>query len=241
MELQSIKDKIKKLLTLSEGSNFDEESQTALLKAQELMVKYKLEQKDIEDDQKESKVVQKKTVLCYSTRSSDHYMNDLASVISENFCCVNYVSTTKGTSTHYICFMGDEDDVEIATESLYVANQAIVKGYNKIYKEVCKENNISYLPAKYFNPLKVGYTEGYIKGLKEALQAQKEANAEWGLVLVVPQEAKDFMSDLEGVDFRTMNAIRQSNRYYDQGYDDGKEFKLRDKIDTHGEQEKIGG
>lgn len=236
MATNTIKDKIKKLLALADSSTFDHESHAALQKAQELMAIHKLEMMDLTEEQKKS-CIRKKTILSYSTRSSDHYRNDLSSIIADNFCCVNYLSTPRGTRTHYVCFMGMEEDVEIACEVLYAAESAIIRGYNRVYKELCKEYDIDYVPAKYFNPAKIGYIEGYLAGLRQALQSQKDQHQGWGLVLAVPQEAKDFIGGLREVDFGGVTYI--DNTFYDSGYTDGKRFSLNKKLDSNKVQEKL--
>lgn len=228
MDTEAVKDKIKKLLALSQDNPSDAESYAAMSKAQELMAKFKLEKSDITDDEKEE-CISTKTTISFGTRSSDHYLNDLAAIIANNFCCVNYVSTKRGSRTHYICFMGMKDDVAIAEEVFYAANTHIIRGYNRVYKEVCKEYELGYLPAKYFNPIKTGYVDGYLDGLKEALDRQKEQNQEWGLVLVVPQEAKDFIGGLNIQDFS--GSVQLTDRtYYDMGYEDGNNFQTHKKL-----------
>lgn len=240
MDIEAIKKKITKLLALSRESTFEEESHTALQKAQELMMKYKLEQADIADeDKKEVKCIQKKTTLSYGTRSSDHYLDDLAEIIADNFCCINYISTPRGSRTHYICFMGAEDDVEIACEALYAADRFIRKGYDRVYKDICKQYSVGYVPTKYFNPRKRGYVKGYLAGLKEALESQKEQHQEWGLVLVVPKEAQDFKDTLTAFDFSTYDSFRTNDSYYDAGYTDGKDFHLDKKIESAKEYNKL--
>lgn len=234
MNIDNIKSKIKKLLALSEDNPSDAESYVALQKAQELMALYKLEQKDISEEYRNQECVKVKTTLSYGTRSSDHYLDDLAGIIANNFCCVNYISTPRGSRTHYVCFMGMKDDVDIAQEVIHTANMQIIRGYNRVYNEVCKEHNITYLPAKYFNPLKTGYIEGYLAGLKHALESQKEKHQEWGLVLVTPKEAQDYMSNLKSVDFG--GTIYVDNTYYDKGYTDGSNFNLNKKIDNKGQE-----
>lgn len=231
MDINEVKNKIKKLLTLHEdGGASDHESYVALQKAQELMARYKIEMGDIKEEEKNC--IQKKTTMSYGSRSSDHYMNELANVIAENFCCVSYMSTPRGTRTHCICFMGMEDDVSIAEEVLYSANSAIVRGYNRVYKELCSEYDMDYIPAKYFNPAKEGYVNGYIDGLKYALESQKEQHQEWGLVLVVPQEAKSFLDGLKVKNFGQVVTF-VDNTYYNEGYSDGSNFHLNKKLDTN--------
>lgn len=229
MELNEVKAKIKKLLTLSEDGANDHESYVALMKAQELMAKYKLNKSDISDEEKKQ-CIHRKTTAHYSTRSSDYYLNELAIIIAENFCCVNYVSTPHKSRTHYVCFMGMEEDVDIAEEVFHAANAAIIRGYNRVYKDLCREYDITYVPAEYFNPAKTGYIEGYLAGLKIALDSQKEQHQEWGLVLVAPQEAQNFINGLESRNFR--HTILVDNTYYEEGYNDGINFHLNKKLDN---------
>lgn len=229
MSIEDIKEKIRKLLALSEDNPSDAEGYEAYKKAQELMVQYKLEQQDIHENKKKE-CIRRKTVVKYGTRSSDHYINDLATVIAQNFCCINYVSTPHGTQSHYICFMGEKDDVDIAEEVLATAVSNIIRGYDKVYKDVCREHSMDYIPAKYFNPIKTGYTDGYVAGLSDALEAQKSQNQEWGLVLVVPQEAQDFLADLTKVDFSLGGSRIIDRSYYNEGYEDGRNFQLNKKI-----------
>lgn len=226
----NIKNKIKKLLALSQDNPSDEESFSAFQKAQELMAQYKIEQKDIMTEDQIKKCIQKKTSIKYGSRSSDHYLCDLAEIIADNFCCVTYNSRIRGTQSNYICFMGLEDDVAIAEEALNVANMTIIRGYDRVYKKTCKEYDLDYLPAKYFNPLKLGYVEGYLDGLKQALDSQKEKNQEWGLVLVAPQEAQEFISNIEHREFNSRHGVDHS--FYEEGLQDGRNFNLNKKIDS---------
>lgn len=234
MSPENIKDKIKKLLALSEDNPSEAESYSALQKAQELMAKYKLSELDIKGEEKEIKCIRRRTNFSYGTRSSDHYINELATLLADNFCCVNYVSTPRGSRTHYVCFMGMEEDVSICEEAMATANRAIIRGYNKVYKEVCKEYDMDYLSARYFNPLKTGYIDGYLDGLRKALADQKEEYQEWGLVLVAPQEAKDFLASLKSRDYN--HTIYTDTTYYDKGYNDGSNFQMNKKIEGSDKQ-----
>ena len=230
MDKDTIKSKIKKLLALAGNNPSDEESYSALQKAQQLMAEYKISEGEI-TDKEEKKCVQVKTRFSFGSRSSDHYLGELADVIADNFCCVNYLSKPYGSRTRYICFMGLEVDVQVAIEVMTLANMAIIRGYNRVYKEMCKEYNMDYMPAKYFNPAKEGYVEGYIKGLQSVLNKQKEQNQEWGLVLVAPEEAQQFISNLDTWDNPHIRRIDRD--YYDEGYKDGSSFNMNKKLDKN--------
>lgn len=227
---EKIIDKIKKLLSLASNNTSDEESMSALNKAQELMVQYKIQENEIDATDQDKKCIHKTTELRFSPTSSDMYIADLADIIAENFCCVTYLVKRYAERYRYIAFMGYEEDVDLAIEAMTLANIAIVRGYNRVYNDLCKKYGIDYVPAKIFNPNKIGYAKGYLKGLKESFKTQKEEHQEWGLVLVAPQEAIDYISDLSSF---SMNASynRSTSNYYDEGYGDGKKFNMSKRLD----------
>lgn len=232
MDKEVMKGKIKKLLALAGNNPSDEESYSALMKAQALMAQYKIEEGEISQDKKEE-CVTVETRFRYSNGSSDTYLSKLASILADNFCCVNYVSKCYGSKSRNICFMGLKKDVDTIIEAMTIANDAIYRGYNKVYKKMCKEYHVDSIPARIFNPAKVGYIKGYLRGLKEVLDAQKEQIQEWGLVLVAPQEAKDF---LEGLSTFSVKSISANDTYYDEGYNDGKKFNMNKKLDGEGQR-----
>lgn len=231
MDRETMKDKIKKLLALSADNPSEHESYSALQKAQALMAQYKIEEGELSEEEREC--VTCKTSFSYGSNSSDGYLSELANIIADNFCCVTYISRTYGTKKYRIVFMGYDEDVDICVEAMDTANSAIIRGYNKVYKDLCKIYEIGYIPARIFNPAKVGYIEGYLKGLKEVFESQKEQNQEWGLVLVAPKEAQDFFSTLsEGSSVGSKSLTYDSN-YYNDGYEDGKKFSMNKKLDNN--------
>lgn len=228
---EKIKDKIRKLLALSHGTDSDNESYVALQKAQALMAEYKLSEKDIKPEEASKKCIHKRTNFSYTYRSSDYYLNELAEIIAENFCCINYISKAKKKQRCTVYFMGKEEDVSIAEEALNIANFAIIHGYNKVWKSMCEMYGIDYIPAKLFNPAKLGYIKGYMEGLKEALRTQREENQEWGLVLVAPKEALEFYNSLHEMNIN-FSTPRVSGSYYNEGYTDGRSFNMHKKISS---------
>lgn len=221
-----IVEKIRKLLALS-GSDNDHESQAALAMAQKLMMEYKISEKDISDSEPK-KCVQKKTSHYFTNGAANVYVESLASIIADNFCCINYFSTHKGKRKKYICFMGLEEDVALCEEAMNVAMAAIYAGYNRVWKSMQNEWGIDYIPTSIWNPAKRGYIEGYLAGLKEVFREQRAAHQEWGLVLVVPPEAEKFADSLNK--FSIHDSVRSNYVYYSDGYADGKNFNMNKKI-----------
>ena len=116
------KEKIKKLLSLAQSDN-EHEAQAALVKAQELMVKHKLSEKDLDDVKKQS-VKTICTGLKYST-AKDSFILGLTNVIAENYCCVHYAQHGYRAKTREMVIAGLEDDVDICMQVLQKAVDTI--------------------------------------------------------------------------------------------------------------------
>ena len=56
-------------------------------------------------------------------------------------------------------------------------------------------------------------------------------NSSGGLVLVAPQEAQDFLFDLNKADFSLGGSSYIDNSYYEEGYNDGVNFQLNKKLE----------
>lgn len=228
MDREKAMDKIKKLLALS-GSDNDNESHVALAMAQKLMMEFKIQEKELAEGE-DKKCVTKKTSFYFTRGNVNTYVSDLADIISENFCCINFFSYRRGTRKNFISFMGLEDDVALCEEAMVTAMNAISAGYNRVWKELQKRYDVSYIPTSVWNPAKTGYIRGYLSGLSAVFEEQRSAHQEWGLVLVVPPEAEEYKANLEGITLNRPNAI--SYNYYNEGYEDGKKFNMNKKLNN---------
>jgi hypothetical protein len=99
--------KIQKLLALASSSN-ENEAQAAMMKAQEMLAKYKLSMKDVQSRRPESKAVKRCTAVTFTKAA---WKGHLASVIADNFCCYMYLLTAR---SHQVVFMGLPEDAETA-------------------------------------------------------------------------------------------------------------------------------
>lgn len=119
-----IKIKIKKLLALSESPN-EEEAQSALLKAKEFMMKYKLTESDIPDaDIKNKNIIQLDTQI-ECTRRTEFWRAQLAQVIADNYCCESFLRHYKGKKSRKIFIVGYEDDAQICNNLIHYALNSI--------------------------------------------------------------------------------------------------------------------
>lgn len=103
MAEQDYREKIKKLLALSESSN-EHEAKSALLKAKKLMAEHKIAEIDLEGIGKK-KVVHIKTEFDCSKRR-EAWMISLSAIIGQNFCCQSYRRKEYNKQVATICFVG---------------------------------------------------------------------------------------------------------------------------------------
>lgn len=219
--MSDIREKIKNLLDLAQSDN-EHEAKAALLKAQELMVKHKLSDKDI-DGIKDQKVKTINTGIKYSTQRDSHILS-LSSIIAENYCCVRYVNRNYGAKLRTVMISGLEEDVDICHQVLQKAVETIQKNSKKlVYRK-------GYSASEKRIVMK-SYAKGFVEGLDEMFRLQRKSNEEeWGLVLVVPQEVKDVLKGMKNNKFNVRNN-GFNHASYEKGQKDGKNFSLEK---THG-------
>lgn len=168
MVSEKIIDKIRKVLALTK-STYQEEAHAALLKAQELMAQHGLTMAEIQQEEAQEKNVLDTCI--YKKRRTTWYEKRLATVVGENFRCHAYTGIGRG-----ICFIGLEQDVDIAKEvylyalstMIYLAGEYVKRSRKQIVKG---------------NGLKNDYIIGFINGLKDKFKEQIESKG-YALVLV---------------------------------------------------------
>ena len=166
---QKIINKVKGLLDIAKDSNQDEETQTAFLLAQKLMVKYGIKKSSIQDQQRavEYGVLER-------CRKFSVLKKFLANVIAENFKVI-FVRTgsLRAESCGYFNynFYGYSSDVELAKNIYFLAVKIIqyrTKKYlNNYYLKTGVARN-----RKLTSFLKRNYIHGFILGLEKRLNDQ---------------------------------------------------------------------
>lgn len=209
--MADIKDKIRKLLALATSPN-ENEACAALLKAKELMAVNKLSEADFEEI-KEQELTH---VLCpevkWTSDSGNVWMVDLCKILCENYCCTAAWDHEKGKRTYVLVITGIGDDVQICkTAAEYAAGFVLsrIKVWNRKNKSASKS-----------------YASGFISGLQEAFERQKEEHQEWGLVVQKSQEVVDYENSLGTRSVKTKKESFDPLAYL-RGQQDGKEFNAR--------------
>lgn len=205
--MENIKEKIKKLLALSASPN-ENEAKAALLKARELMAKYKME--DVDFKKEEAKLVK---MICedikWTTDGSDVWLNALCTIIADNYCCSASWWTPYKTRTHKLVLVGFEDDVRLCKEIILY----VIGFINNTVNSICGKST-----SRTKKIVKNSYAGGFIVGLQEAFNEQKEDHSEWGLVLTKSDKLLEYESLLghksvatKKVEFDPLSYVRGQN------------------------------
>lgn len=197
-----IKDRIRKLLALGKSPN-EHEAESAMLKAKELMAKYKLEEADFDE---KAELQRLRTDISWTTDSGNVWMASLADLIGENYCCSISWLTKKGTQTHTAMITGMGHDAELCKEVFTFAHGFIMNRAKTMGRDSVQS-----------------YAHGFIAGLKEAYIEQRGEHPEWALVVVKPPEVQDFERTLEDMTVRT-TAKPFDPLAYIRGQKDGRDF-----------------
>lgn len=213
--ISDYKEKVKKLLALAESSN-EFEAKAALLKARQLMAEHKIRESELEDVSKQE-VKTVITDIVYTTWKNPWIAN-LTEIIGENYCCKNCCSRNARKKTRYAGFIGFESDIEICVSVFKYAVDCIMSQIKALQRENRECSSL------YKKEICDNYGYGFVEGLREAFrQQQKENEAEWGLVLVIPKEVEESHAKLQKKVFK-VKKLEDTGNLYGKGYNDGKAF-----------------
>lgn len=218
-------EKMKKLLALSESNN-ENESRIAMLKVQELLVKHKMSMKEV----KEYKLVNsaiKEDISNISFRQNSKWKAKLGGVIADNYGCYMYFKTC---GSHFITFLGREEDVTVCNIVLEYAIDCIISATKRLKYQYSK-NGYS------VRGLESDYALGFISGLEIMFEEQKRKNQEWGLVLTKDSDVVEAYSNknFKG-SVNTNTSYNGFGKVYYKGEEEGKKFSISDKISREDEQ-----
>lgn len=215
-----IKDKISKLLALSESPN-EHEAQLALLKARALMMQHKLTLQDVQQEQAE--VIHRETSITFSKRRASWTLT-LAGVIAENYCCRAFSRRRTRQQTRTVCLAGFAGDVEVCERVLHYALGCI-----QSWIRATTRLNRSLYTTKEFSLLSDSYAKGYIAGIYAAYRRQaREKGGQWAIVAAVPSEVDKSVSSLKTEKASSSQGVVRS--IYNIGFGDGMRFCVADKL-----------
>jgi len=213
-----IREKIKKLLALSESPN-ENEAKAALLKAKELMAKNKLSEADF--DKKDTKLVSLSCDVTWTTDSGNSWMVDLSNLIANEYLCNAAWDTPHATRTHKLVVTGLEEDANLCKVMVeYIVG--FMMGAVKVLQKKYRHSNPKVLSDS--------YAKGFIIGLEMAFEDQRDEHPEWELVVVKPEEVREYESKLHNKSVKTRK-VDFSPLAYMKGQNDGREFTAKKVIE----------
>lgn len=203
--------RIQKLLALS-NSNFQEEAESALLKAQKLMLLHGLSSEDFSSDGAAHEPV----VVYHSQTPLWH--GRLAVVLASNFRCRTIWLTQyrNDKKIRVMTFIGYKQDAEVAAAA-YAFAIALVK-----YNQRCIKKRYPRVTSAYLNT----YVQGFIKGVRDKFSEQVKKEA-WGLILVTPAPVEKHYEDYNSTPLKPRGRaaeLSKNDNAFSKGYQDGKTF-----------------
>lgn len=205
--------KIHNLFKLAEGNTNPNESQNAMLKAQQLMAQNGIEQSEVHQILKPKEVLSEN--ITEPSRLS-WWEKQLSIIIARNFRCEIYIQKVHKGGT--IVFLGLKDDVQLAKMVYNFSVVAIQNDTVKFVKQYKKYHVV------YNVGVKNDFMSGWLKGLDTKYKEQVSKNG-WGLILVkdpLIQQEKDNLHLRKG----QSSSVSHSNDrgVYDKGFEKGSKF-----------------
>ncbi|TWO89677.1 DUF2786 domain-containing protein [Bacillus velezensis] len=222
---ESIIKKIRGLLAIANDNKSDEESQSAFLLAQKLMIKHDISSGEITERYAEQEIV-KGQATAY--KRLFWWERSLARIIADNFKVEFYYNNKRFDGEQRrkktVIFFGYDNDVQLAKEMFVLAYDAI-QFYSKRFINSYYDEEYATRTVKKTNDLKNSYMKGFLDGLKERFAEQlRQMKEEYGLMVIKPKEVSDAYKELSK-SFGTARAIQvpdiEEMFAYSSGHRDG--------------------
>ncbi|EGO2732226.1 DUF2786 domain-containing protein [Enterococcus faecalis] len=219
----------KGLLAISKDQKNDEESQSAFILAQKLMIQYNIDKNEVEQlsIDSENDVIGEESVTIY--KRLYWWERQLALIISENFRVKNFLNNNYSgrQKKRRIVFYGFGRDLELAKE-MYILAYEVILFHSKNFIDNYYLENPEISRSRYMtNSLKASYINGFLEGLEQRFNEQVSALREvYEVLVLVPEEVessyKDYSENFGKSTFSKPNSnIHEA--YWD-GYVTGKEI-----------------
>ena len=212
--------KIQKLFALANDAN-DEESMSALAKAQELMLSYGISEEEVFDYKQaffEGQVVDR---VVYQGKPQK-WIYRLAGVISSNFRVKYYYVAGTPVELH---FLGTKTDVEIAVITFHYAKGSIAYCARTFMQqpEIKRKRKRKW-------QLKQDYIQGYLVGLQEQFWEQVKTNG-YELALQVPKYVQKEFDELSLVPGKDTSHKIKDLVVFQEGVREGKQFRKKENLE----------
>lgn len=182
--------KIKGLLAISRDERNDEESQSAFILAQRLMLQYSIDKSLVEDSEyyENEDSIDEESVTIF--KKLYWWEKELAQIISKNFKVKNFVRSKVRKSK--VIFFGFGKDLELAKEMFILAYDVILFHSKKFIDEFYSIRDgfqrDRYLTAS----IKSSYINGFLQGLEKRFSEQiSELRQVYEVLVLIPEEVEE--------------------------------------------------
>lgn len=231
--------KIKSLLELSKDENSTHEAETAAKMAQQLMMKYNIEEAEIHGHEPSSLERSLYPVYKIMKGNEGTWIRSMFSTIAKfNFCSI--VITEKYVTDQYeehFYILGSPTNIEMVT---YIAEQLIsrIRGIEKLYWE-------RYTGRDKRNTFRRGFFKGAVNGIYVKLEAQQEQFTEDdstnALIVRKDKELEEFKHKIFGKLGKSRSGGSSSRDGRSQGYEAGSNMSINQGVRGRNGSLQLGG
>lgn len=199
MDNEKIIRKVRGLLAIAQDERNDEESQSAFILAQKLMLQYGIQNSDIESqtNQQQTAAIQETAVTVY--KRLFWWERHLAQIISKNFRVKYFLNSkmVERQQKRQIIFYGLVSDLPLAKEIYLLAYEVLLfhsKTFvNQYYQQQGKSTRNRYVTES----LKTSYMRGFLSGLDERFNEQVAVLREqYELLVLIPEVVEQAYEEL---------------------------------------------
>jgi hypothetical protein len=224
---ESLVSKIQKLMALGTSTN-QNEAESAMLKAQQLMAEAGLSAADIGLSKKQKKQQATGKIIDPGRTVTDWKLK-LANVVAQNFRCECFLTIGRG-----ITIVGVPEDIEVV-EALWeggvkFAEYAAAYFVWDVYR-LSDEFKLQIARGKSQSSIlraaRQSWYLGFINGLRQKFADQLKSNPEWLPVLVKPEAVVEYMDSIKLRNRNTSTNYNSSKSAYQDGFAKGREYEDR--------------
>lgn len=219
-------ERVKKLLNLSEGTSSAEEAETAVTMAQQILSKYNLSIKDLDEYKEKTECTERGCRI--RTKIVPKWVTGLSSLCMYMYDTHCLISSPKNDRTT-LYFIGVEPNTTICLNTFIT-----------LYKALDEMTLVEH-PSFYVAERKTSWREGFIAGLFAKVKEQKDAALaeERSLVVVQKDKIRDYLREQYEGRLRKRQVSKSSgpkdDRAFHEGYMQGRDYTVAPQLEeAHG-------
>ncbi|EOF89257.1 TPA: DUF2786 domain-containing protein [Enterococcus faecium] len=225
--------KVKGLLAIAKDENKDEESQSAFLMAQRLMIQYDIDKADVLEEGEEAEPIGEESVTVY--KKLFWWERTLGQIIAKNFRVKMFYNSKRKNGDQRkkskVVFYGFGKDLELAKEMYILAYEVLLYHSQKYINRWYEDEGIArerYLTES----IKSSYIRGFLGGLEARFEEQVAIlTKRYEVMVLIPKEVEESYKDYSkefGVYNSKIPPVTVGNAY-SRGYEEAKKVDFTQK------------